>query len=129
MEKKQDLINYWIKSSDYDFEASGDLYKAGKYAHALFFGHLAVEKIMKSLFVKINDDYPPRTHNLMMLAKSINLEADENRLNDMIEINTFNMEARDPDEKFEFYQRCTIEFASDKIKKIEEIIIWLKGKL
>ena len=70
MKKKQELINYWIKSYDYDFEASEDLCKSGKYSHALFFGHLAVEKILKALFVKINDDYPPRTHNLMMLTKN-----------------------------------------------------------
>ena len=129
MEKKQELINYWVKSSDYDFDAARDLCRSGKYSHALFFGHLAVEKILKALFVKINEDYPPRTHNLLMLSKSINLEIDEIRLNYIIEINAFNMEARYPDEKFEFYKRCTSDFTADKMEEIEEIIVWLKKKL
>lgn len=52
MENEDALIKYWGESADYDFEAAGDLCKTGKYSHALFFGHLAVEKILKALFVK-----------------------------------------------------------------------------
>jgi len=65
----------------------------------------------------------------MMLAKSIDLEIDENHLNEMIEINTFNMEARYPDEKFGFYKRCTAEFSAEKMRIIGELIEWLKEKL
>ncbi len=129
MEKKQDLINYWIKSSDYDFEAAEDLCKTKKFPHALFFGHLAVEKILKALIIKINEEYPPKTHNLMMLLKSLNIEIDDISLNRMIEINTFNIEARYPDEKLEFYKRCTEEFAKIKMIEIGGIIRWLKEKL
>jgi len=129
MEKKQDLINYWVKSSDYDFEAAEDLFKTKKYPHALFFCHLAMEKILKALFVKTNEEYPPKTHNLMMLIKSINIEIDEKRLNLLIEINTFNIEARYPDEKLEFYEKCTDEFTIKKMTETEGIIKWLKEKL
>jgi len=129
MEKKQDLVNYWIKSSDYDFEAAEDLLKAGKFAHALFFGHLAIEKILKALFVQVKEDYAPKTHNLLMLVKSINIEVDDKRLNYIIEINTFNMEARYPDEKLEFYEKCTEEFTKNKMNGISGIIKWLKEKL
>lgn len=79
--------------------------------------------------MKINEDYPPKTHNLMMLIKSINIEIDEDRLNRMIEINTFNIEARYPDEKLEFYERCTEEFTNKKMLEIGGIIKWLKEKL
>jgi HEPN domain-containing protein len=128
-EKKQVLINYWVKSSDYDFQAAEDLQKTEKFSHALFFGHLAVEKILKALFVKINEDYPPKTHNLMMLVKNIGLEIDETQLDLLIEVNTFNIEARYPDEKLEFYERCTALFAEQKMNEIKGIIKWLKEKL
>ena len=129
MEKKQVLVDYWIKSSEYDYEAAADLMKSGKYAHALFFGHLSVEKMLKAHFINIREEYPPKTHNLLMLIKSLNIDFPGSMSDDLIVINTFNIEARYPDEKFEFYQRCTSDFANKYIKAIEEILEWLKKKL
>jgi HEPN domain-containing protein len=129
MEKKNDLINYWVKSSDYDFDAAMDLFKTNKNAHSLFFGHLAVEKILKALYIKIKEAYPPKTHNLMMLVKSIDVEISDRLLSSIIEINAFNIEARYPDENFEFYERCTREFTEKNINTIKEVIQWLKEKL
>ena len=58
-----------------------------------------------------------------------NIEVDDKRLNYIIEINTFNMEARYPDEKLEFYEKCTEEFTKNKMNEISGIIKWLKEKL
>lgn len=129
MEKKQELIEYWIRSSDYDFDAARDLCNTGKNPHALFFGHLALEKIIKALFIKYTDEHPPRTHNLVMLVKNINIDIPEEIINELVVINTFNIEARYPDEKYEFYQKCTAGFTSEKMKSIGEIIKWFKEKL
>ena len=128
MEKKQDLIEYWIKSSDYDFEAACDLQKSGKNPHALFFGHLAVEKIIKAVYVQVNDEHPPKSHNLLMLIKKLNFDIPDEIIGELIVINTFNMEARYPDEKYDFYKRCTTEFTTEKMKIIGEIILWFKKK-
>ena len=45
---------------------------------------------------------------------------------EMLEIITdFNLEARYPDEKFSFHEKCTKEFTETNLKKIEEIKAWL----
>jgi HEPN domain-containing protein len=129
MKNKSELIEYWAKSSKMDIEAALDLYKTKKYPHCLFFAHLSVEKLLKALFVKTKKKHSPITHNLMLLAKESNLELSELQVEQLAEINTFNIEARYPDEKFKFYKKCTPEFTEKYMKVIEEMLNWLKKKL
>jgi HEPN domain-containing protein len=71
---KQKLINYWIEGSDDDFQTMMALYESKRYNWSLFIGHLMIEKLLKSYFVKVNSDYPPYLHNLLRLAELSNLE-------------------------------------------------------
>lgn len=128
MKNQKELIDYWKKSSGLDFEAAQDLLSSKKYAHCLFFAHLSMEKILKALYVKEKNEHPPITHNLLMLVKRIGLELDEAQVEHFAEINTFNIEARYPDVKFKFYQKCTAEFAETYMKIIEDLLKWLEGK-
>jgi len=129
MKNKEELIDYWVKSSQMDFEASIDLFKAGKYPHCLFFAHLSVEKLLKAIFVKMKEKHTPISHNLLLLAKESGLELGNQQVEQFAEINTFNIEARYPDEKFRFYKKCTHEFTGKYMKIIEETLSWLGKKL
>jgi len=129
MRNKNELIEYWAKSSKMDIDAALDLFKTKKYPHCLFFAHLSVEKLLKALFVKTNETHSPITHNLLLLAKETNLELSELQVEQLAEINTFNIEARYPDEKFKFYKKCTPEFTEKHMNVIEETLNWLKKKL
>lgn len=96
-----------------------------KAPYALFFGHLTVEKLLKAVFVSKSDEPPPLTHRLTYLTEKIGLNLSPERL-EMLEIITdFNLEARYPDEKFSFYQKCTRGFTETYLNKIEEIKEWL----
>lgn len=69
------------------------------------------------------------THNLLMLAKKGDLELTEQNVEHLAEINTFNIEARYPDDKFRFYKKCTVAFTEKHIKIIKEFRHWLETKL
>lgn len=70
---KQDIIKYWIKTSEDDLSSMESIFNAGNYDWALFIGHLSLEKIMKALWVKNNtSDVPPKTHNLKKIADEAN---------------------------------------------------------
>lgn len=56
---KDKLIQYWSDSSDEDFDTMITMYESKKFNWALFVGHLMIEKLLKALYVKINNDYPP----------------------------------------------------------------------
>lgn len=126
-----ELMEYWIKSSDEDYDSMKNIYEAKQYSWALFIGHLVIEKLIKGIYAKQNVEKPhaPRTHNLLDLANKCNLEL-EQRQNDLLSLFTrFNMEARYEDGKKSFYEKCTEEYTEQQIKNIEEIRIWLKTQL
>lgn len=103
---KTDKINYWIKSSENDWIVAGHLLEKGDYPYCLFFGHLALEKILKAFFVSIKDEVPPLTHRLVYLAEKIGLDLTDAQI-ELLEIVTdFNLEARYPDEKFSFHKNA-----------------------
>jgi len=97
--------------------------------YALFFGHLALEKILKALMVKTTKDHVPFTHSLTFLASKIKIEIPESILDKFAEYTEFHIESRCPDEKRDFYRRCTQEFARQKFAEIEEVYQWLIQKL
>ena len=65
-----DLMNYWIKSSDNDYDVMLDLKEKKRNTYCLFFGQLLIEKLLKAYYAKINKNapYAPKTHELAYLA-------------------------------------------------------------
>ena len=120
-------VKYWVHISDKDIPVMEHLYESGDYSYSLFIGHLALEKILKAHFVKNIKETPPRTHDLFKLAKLTSLDFSEEQLKFLINVNTFNMEARYPDEKLNFYKICTYEFTTENITQIKELHLWLKS--
>lgn len=121
-------IGYWLESAAYDLETGKTLLRSKKYPYALFFGHLAVEKVLKALVVKQTGDHAPFTHSLVMLAGKSALEIPETMVDQLAEFMEFHTEARYPDAKMDFYQKCTKEFAQEKFKEIKEVYTWLRKK-
>ena len=104
---KEVKIAYWIKSSGKDWKAAKHLFEKGDYAYSLFFGHLAIEKLFKGIFVEKLNEVPPYTHRLVFLAEKVGLEMSSERLELLEVITDFHLEARYPDEKFSFFKKCT----------------------
>ena len=53
---KQEHIQYWITSSENDWEVIQSLIHGEKFLYALFFAHLTLEKLLKGHWVKDNTD-------------------------------------------------------------------------
>lgn len=127
---KQDHINYWIKTSENDLSSMESNFESGKYDWALFIGHLALEKILKALWVKNNgDNFPPKIHNLLLIAEKTEFTPSEEQKVFLNRANNFSLETRYPDYKFEFYKSCTKEYAKENIKNIYEIHKCIKEKI
>ena len=123
-----DLMNYWVKSSDRDYESMKKNLETEQYTWSLFIGHLMLEKLLKAIYAKVNSNnpYPPKIHNLNILAEKCNIKLDERKARILFTCNSFNISARYEDYKNEFYERCTKEYTSEQIANIEEVREWLK---
>ena len=126
-----DLMNYWIESSNEDYNVMKILYKNKKNNYCLFFGHLVIEKLLKAIYAKNNKSapYAPKSHDLLYLAEKAELEFTENQENLLDTITGFNMNARYDNYEKDFYLKCTDEYTSEQLKNIEEVVEWLKNQL
>ena len=118
-----DIMNYWIESSDEDYNVMLDLKEKSRNTYCLFFGQMVIEKLLKALYAKNNKGapYAPKTHDLLYLTEKLNMELTEEQEVILNEITTFNLSTRYDDYKRAFYDKCTDEYTEEQIKKIEEV--------
>ena len=123
-------IAYWIDSAENDLKAATNLMESGNFSWSLFIGHLVLEKALKAIYVKSNNNsIPPKIHNLSRLAELTNIELNIEVDKFLTLANKFHIEGRYPEYKAEFYITCTKEFAESNFDKIKEVFQWLKSQL
>ena len=123
---KDKLIKYWSDSSDEDFDTMITMFESEKFNWALFIGHLMIEKLLKALYVKKNNDYPPFIHNLLRLAEKCDLELTDDHRLFLVTVTAFNINARYDDYKMSFQQKCTPEFTETWIEILKINRQWIK---
>lgn len=89
----EEEIQYWINIAEQDIPVAQSLFDNGHYVYCLFIGHLILEKILKAHYVKDNKKTPPKTHNLVYLAKNSELELTDDQFEFLDKVNDFNNEA------------------------------------
>ena len=128
-EKIDTLINYWMEVSEEDFDTMKILFSNKKYVHALFFLHMALEKLLKSLFVKTFKSQAPITHNLLYLLEKIDPEVLLQYEKLLSTLMPYCIEARYPESKELLYKTTTKELVSALINQAEELKKWITTKL
>jgi len=126
---KERVLNYWIESSEKDFKTMMDLFQTSNNGWALFMGHLVIEKLLKALYVKKKNDFPPLIHDLRRICEKSGIEPEMEMLIILDSITRFNINARYDDYKQSFYKLCTNNFTSQWIEKIKECRLWIKTML
>ena len=127
--EKDDIVKYWVESSDSDFQVMESLFENGHYVWALFLGHLVVEKLLKAYHVRNVDTDYPRIHNLLEIAHKASLELSDEQKLIMSELSTFNLRARYPDYKNRFQKKANRQYTEMQLDKIREIRKWLQAKI
>jgi HEPN domain-containing protein len=128
-EKEKRLIEYWTLGSEDEWDYMETLFKADKYVPALFFLHLSIEKTLKAYYVKIFHNYAPITHNLLLLAKNLNLKLSDEFENFLIDLYPYNIITRYPDDQKNLKKVCTKSLTSSFILKGKEFKKWLLSRM
>ncbi|MBN2212390.1 MAG: HEPN domain-containing protein [Sedimentisphaerales bacterium] len=119
-------IQYWLNGSDEDISASQDLWEREHYRHAMYFAHLAIEKMLKAFVTKATQAVPPRTHNLMRLAQLGNVEFNDQQQEFIREFGVYQIEGRYPDAMPLPLDKETV---ASELNKTRELLSWLKKQL
>lgn len=125
----EEVKRFWLNESVEAMKVADHLMEKGDYSYSLFFGHLAIEKILKAIYVAKNNKHAPPLHNLVRLAKIAGVELDDYRIDALIRITGYNIESRYPDIKTIFRKKCTLEFTMREMKIIKENFEWIKSRL
>jgi HEPN domain-containing protein len=125
-----EVVAYWLETSAHDKDTMDVLYENARYSDALFFGHIILEKILKALVVHSTGKHAPFTHDLVQLHKLAGVELDEKEIDLLDQVNDFNIRARYPERKMEFYKQCTKEFSEPYLTKITGLYkkLWQTAK-
>ncbi len=123
------IKNYWLEEAIEALQVTRHLYEKKDYSYSLFFAHLAIEKILKAIYIIRKNEHAPYIHNLHRLAELSGIRLNDEQRDALIKITTFNLESRYPDEKRSFRKKCTNEFTKKEIEETEEIFTWLKSIL
>ena len=113
------VVAYWMTESADDLRVADHLVEKGDYSYALFFGHLATEKLLKAVFTRKLAAHAPPVHNLIRLARLAHLELSPEREEFLMVITAFNLEARYPDMQRSFRRQCTPEFTIGQMSVAE----------
>ena len=130
MTDKEKQLKYWKDIAIDDLESVDYLFEGKKYVQALFFAHLALEKILKALWVKGNvENFPPKTHNLIYLYENSNIELSEEQTDFLQTMNIYQIEGRYPDYISTLHQTTTQEKAQAIITESKNMFTCLQKKL
>lgn len=113
-------LSQWKLSALDNVKVAKDMFELGHYNWCLFIWHLAVEKALKAKLASLDKEIP-YTHDLkkLFLLCGFSEHAEGFDVNDLVEITTFNLEARYDDYKLEFYKKATKEYTELWSKKAQ----------
>lgn len=123
-EKVKIQVEYWLKTSEHDYDTMLYLFRDKRYSDCLFFGHIILEKILKAFVVLKTKESAPITHDLISLINLSGLSISESEKNLLKNVNKFNIRVRYPDYLLQFYQTCNREYADGYLDEIQ--ILWKK---
>jgi HEPN domain-containing protein len=119
----------WFKQAEYDLETAIAMFKTGRYIYAVFMCHLTIEKALKGLYGKKFKKDPPKIHDLIYLAKKIELVIPESYQDFLKVLNDLSVPTRYPDE----LEKLVKQYRKGRTKKVlnqtKELFRWLKEKL
>ncbi len=125
IQDKEKIVKHWLDSSNQNYKTMLNLYASKDYDWALFMGHLVIEKLLKALYVKINQKHALFTHDLLRLASKLNLKITVNYEEWLDDLTTFNINARYDNYKQNFHNHCTKDFTDIWITRIKTLRKWL----
>lgn len=121
-------IAYWRDGALEDIDVARELLERGRHRYALFFAHLAVEKMLKAHMVRKTEAVPPKIHNLLRLAQLSDLAVDVDQSNFLKRLNAHQMEGRYPDIAVS-QDNLEMEHAARVLTEAEGILEWLTREL
>jgi HEPN domain-containing protein len=122
------LVRHWYRSAEEAWITVAWLRKGKRYADALFFCQLMLEKLLKGLVVLATEEQAPYLHDLVRLANLARITCSESQRRSLGTISGFNLKARYDDQKESFRKQATRAYAEQYLEEAAALRLWLQKK-
>lgn len=122
-------VEYWVNLANYDIETAQAMFKSGRFLYVLFTCQQAIEKLLKALIIQETEQFPPRIHDLVKLARLAKIEPGENQMQFIAKLSFYYIETRYPEQKNNLSKEINKENANLYLSKSDEVFNWLKTKI
>lgn len=92
-------VQLWLERAEYDLETANVMLSSGRYLYVAFMCQQTIEKILKGCVHHKTEKLPPYTHNLVVLAKSLDLNFTEEQFDFLALLTRYYLNTRYPDYK------------------------------
>lgn len=116
----EEKIHFWEKEARRALAVAEDLLKNRRYSEALFFGHLALEKLFKAKIIRITKEEPVYSHDLIILAKYAKITLQNTEMDFLVRVNVYNIRARYQDYRMSLYKQANKKFTTKEILQIKK---------
>jgi HEPN domain-containing protein len=125
---QKDLVQFWQEGADEAWKTVQALMTSKRYLHALFFCHLALEKMLKAKYAATQKKIPPPTHHLTWLAQQANVSLEKEELTQLSQIMKFNIAGRYEDDKNALAKKATPAYTEEWISITKKLLSSLQSQ-
>ena len=125
MEVKE-KIRFWKEEAKEALSIAEDLYHLKRYVQALFFGHLAIEKLLKARILEVSKKEPLYSHDLVILSSHAKIKLIPQDLDFLARVNVYNIRARYQDYKKSLYKQANKKFTAAELAAIKKFFRKIK---
>lgn len=122
----EEKVSFWKDEARRALVVAEDLLRLKRYLEALFFGHLALEKLLKARIIKVTKEEPIYSHDLLILAKYAKLRLSEKEIDFLARVNVYNIRTRYQDYKMSLYKQADRKFTAQELSMIKRFFNKIK---
>ncbi len=123
------IAKNFLLSSEYDLTTAEYMFKSGRYVYVIFMCHMAIEKTIKAIIAEINDEVPPKTHNLLYLLKKADIKLPQEQFEFIAKINNASVITRYPEDFQELLKSYPENITLQYLNNTKEVIQCLRQNL
>ncbi len=121
-----DETKNWLDMVDYDIDTARQMFKTKRYIYVIFMCHLAIEKALKAIVCEETDEFPPKTHDLIILTNLGRVKFSDDLLDFIGKINNVAVVTRYPEDLSKLISSYSKEVAQEYLNKMLKVIECIK---
>lgn len=124
MDDLEKQIAYWRDSALEEWEVANELLALGRTRHALFWAHLALEKMLKAHVLQQSKQEPPKIHNLLILAQNSGVTFSKEQRKLLARVDQYQIQGRYGTSP----RKYSTSHAKAEMAQAGELIQWLRDQ-